>query len=159
MVTPDFPELPLFILVCEPDIYLPFDEDFKDYSGHYLSTTPDGRVIIDRNPSLGAIGSGTARFDGGNITIWKYANDELGDVFAITFRYREIGLDHLQSKPEAIVSNSGCQQRCTVAVAYDRATGMAEAHLQTTRTGRAMAEVAQVSLRQSIWRVITPTSP
>lgn len=117
---------PGFFIACVPEVYLPFNTDFSDYSGNNVYIRVDNASLT----------SGAACFDGNSaIAIPAFANMDYGDTFYLHVRYkqRDPGND-LQT----LVFNGDCEKRHTFM-------------LGTKSTGNYLSLLSNLNEEKKLW--------
>lgn len=133
-----------FMTGCEPDVYLPMDEDFADHSGWGRGVGNSGAVIAQVS---GAVGGGAGEFDGSDsVWIYRYNNIEFPPYVEIRFRFRESDQSPSGTQPEALVTNGNCGDEPSLAISSERRSNDVSYYTETQK-GEA---TTQTSYRVSI---------
>lgn len=126
-------------------LYLPFDNDFRDYSDETLPVKVEGVKLVG-NVSSEVRGGGAAFFDGNSrIVVWRFSNIDIGKKFTIRFNYRETGPMVATPKPEALVTNANCKGECSLAVSFNRTSMKTTARISTDVQGDVYLDSMHVS--------------
>ncbi|XP_064612656.1 protein PIF-like [Liolophura sinensis] len=100
---------------CRPELYLPFDGDFQDKSG---GNWVDNQGCYTRYVA-GAVGGQAAYFNGNcKLIVPRFSGHDFGHRVVIRLRYKEDD-DDVQTRLQALVSNSDCSKVPSIVVAYD----------------------------------------
>lgn len=116
----------LKFLVCQPEVFLPFDTDFNDYSGSktYIRTE---NVTLE---------NGAACFNGNSvIAMPKFANMDMGKSLYLRVRYREA---NPHPGTQALVYNGDCDERSSMIIG-------------TRSSGNSFSVRTQVDEYQTMW--------
>ncbi|XP_064612874.1 uncharacterized protein LOC135476692 [Liolophura sinensis] len=116
---------------CEPDVYLPMDEDFADHSGWDRGVGNSGAVIAQVS---GAVGGGAGEFDGSDaVWIYRYNNIEFPPYVEIRFRFKESDQSPSGSQPEALVTNGNCGDEPSLAISSERRSNDVSYYTETQK--------------------------
>ncbi|XP_060082659.1 uncharacterized protein LOC132561956 [Ylistrum balloti] len=127
---------------CKPEVFLPFDTDFKDYSG---SKT----FVRTENVTLS---NGAACFDGTSvIAMPKFANMDFGKTVFMKIRYKQMDL---KVDTEALLYNGDCEDIPTLVVGT-KPSG--NSFSVKTNTGAFQTSWVPSSVDPADWRDVTVT--
>ncbi|XP_033752838.1 uncharacterized protein LOC117336434 [Pecten maximus] len=128
--------------VCKPEVFLPFDTDFKDYSG-------SNTFIRTENVTLS---NGAACFDGTSvISMPKFANMDFGKSVFMRIRYKQMDL---KIGTEALLYNGDCEEVPTLVVGT-KPSG--NSFSVKTNTGAFQTSWVPSSVDPADWREVTVT--
>ncbi|XP_071104973.1 uncharacterized protein [Haliotis cracherodii] len=96
--------------VCQPEVYLPCNDDLNDYSGRYTFIQNEGVTIND--------GAASFSRDSG-LRIPRFSNVDIGSTLVISFSLRR---GENTDRPQAIVSNADCGRQGSIYIIQTSST-------------------------------------
>lgn len=96
--------------VCQPEVYLPCNDDLNDYSGRYTFIQNEGVTITD--------GAASFSRDSG-LRIPRFSNVDIGSTLVISFSLRR---GENTDRPQAIVSNADCGRQGSIYIIQTSST-------------------------------------
>ncbi|XP_046331615.2 SCO-spondin-like [Haliotis rufescens] len=96
--------------VCQPEVYLPCNDDLSDYSGRYTYIQNEGVTIND--------GAASFSRDSG-LRIPRFSNVDIGSTLVISFSLRR---GENTDRPQAIVSNADCGRQGSIYIIQTSST-------------------------------------
>ena len=125
----------LFISECKPDVYLNFDDGFKDASGYSLPVGLENMQTVNKQ----------AVFQGnGMVNMWRFSNTDFQQKITISFTFQ---ISNAGSTQQALVSNCifSDQEEATIAVLADRGTRRVQFRAETSNGTRSVEVPYNVS--------------
>ncbi|XP_055900616.1 uncharacterized protein LOC106057861 isoform X1 [Biomphalaria glabrata] len=117
-------------ILCQPELYIPFNGDIRDESGNNNYLQVDGVKVVD----------GTGHFDGKSlIRVPRFSNAEYGDTFIVKLRYKEEGRGSGAGQLQALVANGDCNKPSSLYMATGQ--GRVDVGLRTNKGQNASVSI------------------
>lgn len=135
---------------CEPDLYIPFDEDFLDRSAFpYMVESVE---LVNAAVPEALATTNVGRFGGtGHLHVNRYSNSDWKEDLVIQFSFMTLPPATTDGAREGLVSNADCCFQPSISISLDRAGSQIIFGIETDQSGGYQELAVPVSMLKNVF--------